>query len=154
MSDNSKNSDNNFQNINLQHAKESLKLTLDQALFNIGTKTAIYTQQNKFIVSMYNPIQAVHAFVFKEQCELPNTESYTFLYLEFFTAQVHEITMNFEYTDDSRPSVEQLITAATGDLELKIPRALQKMTSKIERSGICLSVGHGSGQAARSLVVQ
>lgn len=112
MSDNSKNSDNNFQNINLSFAKGSLKLILDQALFNIGTKTAIYTQQNKFIVSMYNPIQAVHAFVFKEQCDLPNTESYTFLYLEFFTAQVHEITMNFEYTDDSRPSVEQLITAA------------------------------------------
>jgi len=112
MSDNSKNSDNNFQNINLSFAKEFLKLTLDQALFNIGTKTAIHTQQNKFIVSIYNPVQAVHAFVFEEQCELPNTESYTFLYLEFFTAQVHEITMNFEYTDDSRPSVEQLITAA------------------------------------------
>ena len=112
MSDNSKDRDNNFQNINLQHAKESLKLTLDQALFNIGTKTAIYTQQDKFIVSIYNPVQAVHAFVFKEQCDLPDTESYTFLYLEFFTAQVHEITMNFEYTDDSRPSVEQLITAA------------------------------------------
>ena len=112
MSDNSKDRDNNFQNINLQHAKESLKLTLDQALFNIGTKTAIYSQQDKFIVSMYNPIQAVHAFVFKEQCDLPDTESYTFLYLEFFTAQMHEITMNFEYTDDSRPSVEQLITAA------------------------------------------
>ena len=112
MSDNSKNSDNNFQNINLSFAKEFLELTLDQALFNIGTKTAIYTQQNKFIVSMYNPIQAVHAFVFKEQCDLPDTESYTFLYLEFFTAYLYEITMNFEYTDDSRPSVEQLITAA------------------------------------------
>ena len=112
MSDNSKNSDNNFQNINLSPAREFLKLTLDQALFNIGTKTAIYTQQNKFIVSMYNPIQAVHAFVFKEQCDLPDTESYTFLYLEFFTAYLYEITMNFEYTDDSRPSVEQLITAA------------------------------------------
>lgn len=42
---------------------------------------------------------------------------------------------------------------ATGDLG-EIPTALQKMTSKIERSDICLSVGHGSGQAARSLVVQ
>lgn len=42
---------------------------------------------------------------------------------------------------------------ATGDLELKIPVALQKMTDKIERSGICLPVSHGSGQAARSLVV-
>ena len=42
---------------------------------------------------------------------------------------------------------------ATGDLG-EIPPALQKMTSKIERSGICLSVSHGSGQAARSLVVQ
>lgn len=112
MSDNSKNSDNNFQNINLSFAKEFLKLTLNQALFNIGTKTAIYSQQDKFIVSMYNPIQAVHAFVFKEQCDLPDTESYTFLYLEFFTAYLYEITMNFEYTDDSRPSVEQLITAA------------------------------------------
>ena len=112
MSDNSKNSDNNFQNINLSPAKEFLKLTLDQALFNIGTKTAIYSQQDKFIVAMYNPIQAVYAFVFKEQCDLPDTESHTFLYLEFFIAQVYEITMNFECTDDSRPSVEQLITAA------------------------------------------
>jgi len=43
---------------------------------------------------------------------------------------------------------------ATGDLELIIPVALQKMTDKIERSGICLPVSHGSGQAARSLVVQ
>lgn len=43
---------------------------------------------------------------------------------------------------------------ATGDLELKIPLALQKMIGKIERSGICLSVSHGSGQTARSLVVQ
>lgn len=49
---------------------------------------------------------------------------------------------------------EELKPQATGDLELKIPMALQKMTSKIERSDICLSVGHGSGQAARSLVVQ
>lgn len=49
---------------------------------------------------------------------------------------------------------EEIKSQATGDLELKIPRALQKMTSKIERSDICLSVGHGSGQAARSLVVQ
>ena len=49
---------------------------------------------------------------------------------------------------------EELKSQATGDLELTIPMALQKMTSKIERSGICLSVGHGSGQAARSLVVQ
>ena len=49
---------------------------------------------------------------------------------------------------------EEIKSQATGDLELNIPTALQKMTSKIERSGICLSVGHGSGQAARSLVVQ
>ena len=49
---------------------------------------------------------------------------------------------------------EEIKSQATGDLELTIPMALQKMTSKIERSGICLSVGHGSGQAARSLVVQ
>ena len=66
MSDNSKNSDNNFQNINLQHVKESLKLILDQVLFNIGTKTVIYFQQDKFIVSIYNLVQAVYAFVFKE----------------------------------------------------------------------------------------
>ena len=49
---------------------------------------------------------------------------------------------------------EELKSQATGDLELIIPRALQKMANKIERSGICLSVSHGSGQAARSLVVQ
>lgn len=48
---------------------------------------------------------------------------------------------------------EEAKSQATGDLG-EIPMALQKMTSKIERSGICLSVGHGSGQAARSLVVQ
>ena len=48
---------------------------------------------------------------------------------------------------------EEIKSQATGDLG-EIPMALQKMTSKIERSGICLSVGHGSGQAARSLVVQ
>lgn len=35
-----------------------------------------------------------------------------------------------------------------------IPAALQKMTIKIERSSICLLVSHGSGQAARSLVVR
>jgi putative transposase len=49
---------------------------------------------------------------------------------------------------------EELKSQATGDLELNIPLALQKMTVKIERSGICLPVSHGSGQAARSLVVQ
>ena len=43
---------------------------------------------------------------------------------------------------------------ATGDSELIIPRALQKMTDKIESSGIYLPVSHGSGQAARSLVMQ
>lgn len=48
----------------------------------------------------------------------------------------------------------EMKSQATGDLELSVPLALQKMTSKIERSDICLSVGHGSGQAARSLVVQ
>lgn len=47
---------------------------------------------------------------------------------------------------------EEVKSQATGDLELIIPLALQKMTSKIERSGICLSVGHGSEQARRSLV--
>jgi hypothetical protein len=59
MLDNSKDRDNNFQNINLQHVKESLKLILDQVLFNIGTKTVIYFQQDKFIVSIYNLVQAV-----------------------------------------------------------------------------------------------
>ena len=49
---------------------------------------------------------------------------------------------------------EEVKSQATGDLELNIPTALQKMTSKIERSGICLSVGHGSGQAARLKIVQ
>ena len=48
---------------------------------------------------------------------------------------------------------EVIKSQATGDLELIIPRALQKMTSKIERTGI-LPVSHGSGQAARSLVVR
>lgn len=48
---------------------------------------------------------------------------------------------------------EEIPSQATGDLEPNIPPALQKMTSKIERSGICLSVGHRSGQATRSLVV-
>lgn len=36
----------------------------------------------------------------------------------------------------------------------EIPMALQKMISKTERSDISISVSHGSGQAARSLVVQ
>lgn len=40
---------------------------------------------------------------------------------------------------------ETIKSQATGDLELKIPLALQKMTGKIERSDIFLSVGHGSG---------
>lgn len=47
---------------------------------------------------------------------------------------------------------EEVKSQATGDLELIIPLALQKMTSKIERSGICLSVCRGSEQARRSLV--
>ena len=46
---------------------------------------------------------------------------------------------------------EAIKSHAIGDLG-EIPLALQKMTSKIERSGILLSVSHGSGQAARSLV--
>ena len=48
---------------------------------------------------------------------------------------------------------DKTISDAIADMGV-IPVALQKMTSKIERSDICLSVGHGSGQAARSLVVQ
>jgi len=47
----------------------------------------------------------------------------------------------------------EIKSQAIGDLGT-IPMALQKMISKIQRSGICLSVDHGSGQAARSLVVQ
>ena len=48
---------------------------------------------------------------------------------------------------------EEVESQATGDLGA-IPLALQKMTVKIERSGIGLSVGHGNGQARRSLVVE
>jgi hypothetical protein len=51
------------------------------------------------------------------------------------------------------PEITSIKSQATGDLELKIPTALQKMTGKIERSGICVPVSHGSGQAQRSLVV-
>ena len=47
---------------------------------------------------------------------------------------------------------EEIKSQATGDLG-EIPMALQKMTNKTERSDICLSVGHGSRQARRSLVV-
>ena len=43
---------------------------------------------------------------------------------------------------------EEIKSQATGDLELKIPVALQKMTDKIERSGKHMPVSHGSGQAA------
>ena len=49
---------------------------------------------------------------------------------------------------------EVKISHATGDMGIKIPKALQKMTVKIERTGICLPVSHGSRQAARSLVVR
>jgi putative transposase len=48
---------------------------------------------------------------------------------------------------------EEKKSQATGDMGA-IPKALQKMTSKIERSGICLSVSYGSGQAARLKIVQ
>ena len=48
---------------------------------------------------------------------------------------------------------KRIISQATGDMGVKIPKALQKMIVKIERSGICLPVGHGSGQARRSSVV-
>jgi len=48
---------------------------------------------------------------------------------------------------------ERIKSHAIGDLELMIPMALQKMTSKIERSGIYLPVSHGSEQATQSLVV-
>jgi putative transposase len=47
----------------------------------------------------------------------------------------------------------QTLSPATEDMELVIPVALQKMTSKIERSGIRISVSHGSEQARRSLIV-
>ena len=50
---------------------------------------------------------------------------------------------------------EKIISQATGDMGYEnIPKALQKMTVKIERTGICLPVSHGSGQAARSSVVR
>jgi putative transposase len=42
---------------------------------------------------------------------------------------------------------EEIKSQATGDLELIIPRALQKMIVKIERSNADVLVGHGSGQA-------
>jgi putative transposase len=42
---------------------------------------------------------------------------------------------------------EAMKSQATGDLGLEIPMALQKMTSKIERSNVDTLVGHGSGQA-------
>lgn len=47
---------------------------------------------------------------------------------------------------------EELKSQATGDLG-EIQKALQKMTNKTEKSDICLSVGHRSRQARRSLVV-
>jgi putative transposase len=46
---------------------------------------------------------------------------------------------------------EEIQSQAIGDLG-EIPLALQKMTIKIERPGICLPVGHGSGQTTRSLI--
>ena len=48
---------------------------------------------------------------------------------------------------------EEIESQATGDLVSLIPLALQKMIIKNESSGIGLSVGHGSGQSTRSLVV-
>ena len=48
---------------------------------------------------------------------------------------------------------EKIISDAIADLGLNLPVALQKMAIKIERSDTCVSVGHGSGQATRSLVV-
>ena len=46
----------------------------------------------------------------------------------------------------------QTISDATTEMA-EMPMALQKMTGKIERSGICVPVSRGSGQAQRSLVV-
>jgi putative transposase len=54
--------------------------------------------------------------------------------------------MNILHVGQSDCYGEAIKSQATGDLELIIPRALQKMTSKIERSSMGL-VGHGSGQA-------
>ena len=56
-----------------------------------------------------------------------------------------------KYPDDQNNG-EEIKSQATGDLG-EIPMALQKMTNKTERSDICLSVGHGSRHARRSLVV-
>ena len=47
----------------------------------------------------------------------------------------------------------QTISDATPEMGT-IPKALQKMTDKIERSSDVLLVSHGSGQTARSLVAQ
>ncbi len=49
---------------------------------------------------------------------------------------------------------EEVKSQATGDLEPKIPTALQKMTGKIERSGKYMSVSHGSEQVVRLKIVQ
>jgi putative transposase len=63
--------------------------------------------------------------------------------------------MNIKNTGQ-RDLYNQTISDATADMDISndIPMALQKMTDKIERTGICLPVSHGSEQAARSLVVQ
>ena len=45
----------------------------------------------------------------------------------------------------------QKISDAIADMAA-MPMALQKMTNKTERSGKLMPVGHGSGQATRSLV--
>jgi putative transposase len=49
----------------------------------------------------------------------------------------------------------RILSSAIGDMDgdSAIPMALQKMTSKIERSSTTVLVGHGSEQARRSLVV-
>lgn len=46
----------------------------------------------------------------------------------------------------------EVISHATGDMG-EIPAALQKMTSKIERSDICVPVSHGSGQARQPTLI-
>ena len=48
---------------------------------------------------------------------------------------------------------DRKISDAIADMAV-MPAALQKMTDKTERTGKLMPVGHGSGQAARSLVVR
>jgi hypothetical protein len=60
-------------------------------------------------------------------------------------------------TEEANQNIGQIdlynkkISDAIADMGINIPTALQKMTSKIERSGSISPVSHRSGQAARDL---